>query len=179
MPEYLSIIPVWRRHESRQHHNKHLSETDRQIMDQGIYNKSSKLISLVFLVKISGSIVEMDRLATIVQMNFFSNFQVLSLWFSVLGQSPTKIFPIPIGRGTVQWRSDGAQNKVRQRVCFNGFCRNQEGWNSKNKTLLLWSDDQLAKGLTRKCSLTHPRDLSQASWFICSREFNLIPTQFL
>ena len=70
-------------------------------MAQGIYNESSKLISLVFLVKISGSIVKMDRLATIVQMNLSSNFQVLSLWFSVLRRSPTKIFPIPIGRGSV------------------------------------------------------------------------------
>ena len=31
-------------------------------MAQGIYNESSKLISLVFLVKISGSIVEMDTI---------------------------------------------------------------------------------------------------------------------
>ncbi len=32
------------------------------------------------------------------------------------------------------------------RVCFSGFCRNQERWNPKNKTLLLRSDGQLAKG---------------------------------
>ena len=34
-------------------------------------------------------------------MNLSSNSQVLSLWFSVLRRSPTKNFPIPIGRGSV------------------------------------------------------------------------------
>ena len=89
-------------------------------------------------------------------------------------------------RTDIQRRSDGAQNGQRQRIHFSRASRNQGWWNTKNKTILLRSDGQLAKGISRKYPHPHPRYLPERNGFICAwiglagkSESHLVPYQFL